>query len=273
MGLPTAVRAFDDISEVYDETRSPADPAALDAVVAHLRGAGIARLLEVGVGTGRIAGPLGERGLSVVGLDAARRMLEKARAKGVARLVQGSAHRLPFADGAFDAALFVHVLHVVDRPESVIREAARVSSAGVYALMNPARRDPGRERPEENPLRLLREDLAAHGAVVPDRVRGPGQREADLIAAHPPDATVTILDEERTEPVAKRLDLVARRASRHFRDVPPELLDPAIARVRATLGGRTKTFRHVELLVHWSGAGAAQKTADPPPVTSRTGGP
>jgi SAM-dependent methyltransferase len=267
MGLPSAARAFDDISSVYDETRSPLDPAALDVLVGQLHGAGADRILEVGVGTGRIAGPLLHRGISVVGLDAARRMLEKARAKGVPTLVQGSAHRLPFPDRAFDAALFVHVLHVLDRPESAIREAGRVASGGVYALVNPSARAPRTEPEEEGPIRLLREDLAAHGWVVPERVGGPGRREAELLSAHPPDDTVPIVDEERTEPVAKRLDMIARRASRHFRTVPPELLDPAIARVRAQIGDRTKTFRHLELLVHWTDATARGLAAGAPAPT------
>lgn len=194
--------------------------------------------------------------MSIVGLDAARRMLERARLKGVPRLVQGSAHRLPFPDGAFDAALFVHVLHVLDRPETAIREAGRVATGGVYALVNPTSLEPRPPSTEESALRLLREDLAAHGWIVPERTGGPGRREAELLGAHPPDETFTIADEERTEPLAKRLDMIARRASRHFRTVPPELLDPAIARVRAQLGDRTKTFRHLELLVHWANATA-----------------
>lgn len=252
MGLPAAARAFDEISEVYDETRSPPDRATVAKLIDGLTTAGVGRLLEIGVGTGRIARPLLDGGVDLVGIDAARLMLAKARAKGVIRILQGSAHRLPFADRAFDGTLFVHVLHVLERPEVALHEAGRVSRVGTFALMNPARRHPGTEADEENPIRLLARDLAAHGWPTTDRPRAPGQREADFLAAHPPDETITVADEEVTEPVTRRLDLVARRASRHFREVPPELLDAAVARVRAQVGDRTRTFRKVELFVRWN---------------------
>lgn len=251
MGLPSAARAFDDISEVYDATRSPPAPATIARVVAELREAAISRVVEVGVGTGRIARPLADAGVAIVGVDAARRMLAKARAKGVSNLFQAGAHHLPFRDRAFDAALFVHVLHVVDRPGEALREAARVARVGVFALVTPTRSTPRPSGGEENPMRLLVRDLAAHGVPVPDRPRAPGQREAEFLAAHPPDATVTLVDQQVTERVDRRLEMVARRASRHFLEVPPDLLAEAVARVRARVGDRTHTFRRVELLVRW----------------------
>jgi SAM-dependent methyltransferase len=250
MGLPDAARAFNDLSSVYDETRLPPDPATIGRVVEGLRAAGVAVVLEVGVGTGRIARPLTEGGLGVVGVDAARRMLEKARPKGITALVQGSAHHLPFRDRAFDASLFVHVLHVLERPEAALREAGRVSRVGVFALVSPLRRGPSPSPDGEDPIRLLTRDLTAHGWPVPDR-SPPWRREAEFLAAHPPSATTTLSDQEVTVPAGQRLEMVARRASRHFRDVPPDLLDAAVARVRAQVGDRTRTFRRVELLVRW----------------------
>ncbi|MGB6501348.1 MAG: class I SAM-dependent methyltransferase [Thermoplasmata archaeon] len=271
MGLPSAARAFNDLSGVYDETRSPPDPATVTRVVGAFREASVGSLLEVGVGTGRFAGPLSEAGLGVTGVDAARRMMERARAKGVARLVQGSAQRLPFRDLAFDAALFVHVLHILDRPAPALAEAGRVSRVGVYALLTPSSTAPGTQPREDSALRLLREDLVAHGYPARERARSPGQREAELLSQYPPDETISVADREVTEPVAKRLEMVARRASRHFREVPPELLDPAIDRVRAQLADRTHTYRHREMLVRWRPTRWLEtKPADP---TVRTGAP
>ncbi|MGP8077724.1 MAG: class I SAM-dependent methyltransferase [Thermoplasmata archaeon] len=265
MGLPAAAKAFDDLSDVYDETRSPPDPATIAKVIEVLRSAGVARMLEVGVGTGRMARPLIEAGLPLVGIDAARGMLEKARTKGIRGLVQGSAHRLPFPDRAFDGALFVHVLHVLERPEVALREAGRVSRVGAFALLHPTAPDERPLAPEENPIRMLIVDLTAHGWPVSDRPRAPGRREAELLAAHPPDATATISDAQVTEPVGQRLELVARRASRHFLDVPPDLLAAAVARVRARIGDRTRTYRRRELLVRWDAAPLARE----PPVPAR----
>lgn len=251
MGLPAAARAFDDLSEIYDATRSPPPATTVARLVDELARAGVERLVEVGVGTGRMARPLADAGISVVGVDAAGRMLARARAKGLLRLVRGEAHRLPFADRAFDGALFVHVLHVLDRPEEALREAARVSRVAVFALVQPHRRRPGASSEPASPMRLLADDLAAHGWPRPDRWRPPGVREAEFLAAHPPHGIVTVVDEEVTEPAANRLDFMARGGSRHYRDVPPEVMAAAIARVRAQVGDRTHTYHRVELLARW----------------------
>ncbi len=49
------------------------------AALAELAGAG--PVLELGIGTGRIALPLAERGLEVHGIDASKAMLERLREK------------------------------------------------------------------------------------------------------------------------------------------------------------------------------------------------
>src|SRR5213594_1808941 len=99
-----------------------------------------ARVLEVGCGTGVVvrdlAALVGRRG-EVVGVDASRRLLERARAlcretaratRVALRVADGA--RLPFAAGRFDAALAITViLHVAD-PLRVAREMARVTRPG-----------------------------------------------------------------------------------------------------------------------------------------------
>jgi len=98
------------------------------------------RVLEVGCGTGVVvrdlAALVGRRG-EVVGVDASRRLLERARAlcRETARATRVTLHvadgaRLPFAAGRFDAALAITViLHVAD-PLRVAREMARVTRPG-----------------------------------------------------------------------------------------------------------------------------------------------
>jgi len=250
VGLPEAARAFDELSSVYDATRAPPNPATIAAVRVALGDRAVARLLEVGVGTGRFAIPLRDAGLDVVGVDAARNMLARAVAKGFPSVVRGSAYRLPFADRTFDAALFVHVLHIVERPAAALREAVRVGTIGAFALLTPSS-DPARAPDPEDPIRLLVRDLAEQGYRLERTPRAPGRQEAELLVAIPPDETLTVSDTTVTEPVTRRLDMAAQRASRHFRDVPAELLDPAVARVRARVGARTRTFRKREVLAWW----------------------
>jgi ubiquinone/menaquinone biosynthesis C-methylase UbiE len=98
------------------------------------------RVLEVGCGTGVVvrdlAGLVGRRG-EVVGVDASRRLLDRARAlaRETARRPRiawrlADAGSLPFAANRFDAALAVTViLHVAD-PLRVVREMARVTRPG-----------------------------------------------------------------------------------------------------------------------------------------------
>src|SRR5881296_2369978 len=98
------------------------------------------RVLEVGCGTGVVvrdlAALVGRRG-KVVGIDASRRLLDRARAlcRETARrtpiaLRVADAASLPFAADRFDAALAITViLHVAD-PLRVVREMARVTRSG-----------------------------------------------------------------------------------------------------------------------------------------------
>jgi SAM-dependent methyltransferase len=65
----------DDAADMYD-------PAVLEPAIDFLAGlAGDGRALELGVGTGRIALPLAERGVEVHGIDLSQAMLAKLRAK------------------------------------------------------------------------------------------------------------------------------------------------------------------------------------------------
>jgi len=81
--------------------------------------------LEVGVGTGRFAGPLGVG----VGVDPSPAMLAHAAARGIA-VVEGVAEDLPFGSGAFDYVLVVTTICFVDSPERMLTEAHRVLKPG-----------------------------------------------------------------------------------------------------------------------------------------------
>ena len=75
---------FDErVAARYDETSAEMfDPAAVDPVLeflAELAGAG--RALELGIGTGRIALPLSQRGVPVHGIELSRAMVARLREK------------------------------------------------------------------------------------------------------------------------------------------------------------------------------------------------
>jgi ubiquinone/menaquinone biosynthesis C-methylase UbiE len=75
---------------------------------------------------------LAERGLSRVwGVDPSPEMLAEARERvpSLVGLKLGEAERLPFKDGAFDAAVLWTVVHLVDRPRA-FAELGRVLGPG-----------------------------------------------------------------------------------------------------------------------------------------------
>lgn len=119
-------RTFDAHHERYDAW-FPEHEAAYRSELAAVRallpreGAG----LEIGVGTGRFAAPLGVR----VGLDPSGPMLARARRRGVS-CVRGAAEALPFDGACFDYILLVTVICFVDDAGRMLREARRVLKPG-----------------------------------------------------------------------------------------------------------------------------------------------
>jgi len=252
---------FDEISPEYDATRPPLEDATLENMAGVLRERGVRRLLEVGVGTGRIARPLEERGFEVTGLDASLGMIARARTKGLRRLVRGSAYRLPFRDEAFDATLFVHVLHLLDDPPSALHEADRVGRAGAFALVHPAAATAAGDGTAEldEGRRAVYRSLAREGIPPPARGGGPRVRERLILQLLPPDELVLLTDREVTEPLTRTLLLFERRASRHVLHVPAATLSRAVASARAELGNRTVTYRRIEALAIWSRRGRTRR--------------
>jgi SAM-dependent methyltransferase len=75
---------FDErVAARYDESEGEEfDPAVVESIVDFLAGlAGSGRVLELGIGTGRIALPLARRGVSVHGIDMSTAMVARLRAK------------------------------------------------------------------------------------------------------------------------------------------------------------------------------------------------
>jgi SAM-dependent methyltransferase len=77
--------------------------------------------LEIGVGTGRFAAPLGLQ----VGLEPSAAMASRARQRRI-QVVQGVAEALPFADAAFERVLLVVVLSFLDDVNAALAEMRRV---------------------------------------------------------------------------------------------------------------------------------------------------
>ena len=106
-----------------------------------------ARVLDIGAGPGVFTGLLLERGASCWVVDLSYEMVATARryvgAAPRACFMVGDLDRLPFADGAFDAALCVGVLQYLPSLEFAFAELARVvAPGGAVVLTFPNTRSP-----------------------------------------------------------------------------------------------------------------------------------
>ena len=131
----------DRIAEVYDRIDAlPSDEAEAAEFLASLAGSGPA--LELGIGTGRVAIPLAQRGVEVHGIDASEAMVAKLREKPGGREIPvnmgdfaevqapGGPYRLIFV--VFNT--FFALLTQEDQVRCFAGVAARLDTAGVFVI-------------------------------------------------------------------------------------------------------------------------------------------
>jgi ubiquinone/menaquinone biosynthesis C-methylase UbiE len=160
---------FDSVAHRYDSTRGYPEAVSLqltEKIDQIAQGNAQTRFFEAGVGTGRFALPLSERGRHYTGVDISLKMLGLLESKldatiwqkealawgslpdedvtsspevrrfvhqekqAAIRLVIADITALPFHDKSFDAALAVHVFHVVPDWQKGLEEVLRVLRPG-----------------------------------------------------------------------------------------------------------------------------------------------
>jgi len=111
------------------------------------------KLLELGVGTGRLSIPISTNGHWVVGVDASTDMLDRFRSTPTSDAVGGTMEILPFRDGAFDTVLVAtntfFNLHTEADQRRCFAECRRVLRLGgrmVIEAMLPGTPDPQLDR-------------------------------------------------------------------------------------------------------------------------------
>lgn len=129
--------SFDEIADVYDETRTISDATLREFYqVVKRKGVKIDQdtvVLDIGVGTGRTVEPLLACGAQLIGIDISRNMLlkmvEKVKERGgdgqVSPVLCDGA-KLPFQAGSFDVAISIHVLHLVKNWKELLEDTKRV---------------------------------------------------------------------------------------------------------------------------------------------------
>ena len=134
-GEDVAATYDEDVAEMYDD-------AVLESTVDLLAGlAGVGAALELGIGTGRVALPLQERGIEVHGIELSPPMVEQLRAKA-------GGDRIPVTVGDFATAhageefalvylVFNTIMNLTTQDEQVacFRNAARHLTPGGYFVV------------------------------------------------------------------------------------------------------------------------------------------
>jgi SAM-dependent methyltransferase len=236
--------SFDRIAHLYDATRGMPEEAGgrlADTIVRISGATSETRFLEPGIGTGRIALPFVRRGYDYTGVDVSERMMEELRRKlgpgqHRLRLVRGDATALPFEDASFDAALTVHVLHLVSDWRGALSEIRRVVRPGGLYLFCEQSWD------ESSPRLVFRrrwnEIVSRHG-VDPD---SPGARKSEVLPALREDGaelkTVLGATWRETISVRERLDLYANRAFSSQWQLSDDAPEAAMREMRAWVAQR-----------------------------------
>jgi SAM-dependent methyltransferase len=126
------IEPFEKFSDAYDrwfDEHAEMYTAELQAVRQAIPTSASASL-EVGVGSGKFAGPLG----IPVGLEPSGKMAAKAQRQGIS-VCRGVAEELPFSSEAFDLLLMVTTICFVDDAGSSLREAFRVLKPGGWVVI------------------------------------------------------------------------------------------------------------------------------------------
>jgi ubiquinone/menaquinone biosynthesis C-methylase UbiE len=129
---------FDHGAELYDAAHDHGSTEANAlrvrmAVVSRLLGPDPGRVIDCGMGPGRLLVELERRGWSVAGVDVSGEMVARARErvpKAADQLLQASVESLPFASESFDAAVSTGVLEYVDDVPCALAEVVRVLRPG-----------------------------------------------------------------------------------------------------------------------------------------------
>ena len=255
---PDIAGRFDRISEVYDETREPLTEEALDKVTLVLSNDGCRRILEVGIGTGRIAKPLQHRNFEIVGVDFSRGMLTKAQRKGIENLVMGDANHLPFGDKTVDAAVLAHMLYLLESPAETFGKLARVTRNEIVVFVR--KRDgasssfpTGDERGVlRQTFRKAAEEMGYTLPSRPDEWRDRFRNEIEFLSSFPPSELLTIQDVDVTTTLGERLSFFEKRAYGYPTGIPDDVFHKVIERVKSSIDtSKEIRYRRVEQMGIW----------------------
>lgn len=242
--------SFDRAVDFYDATRGfPPGVAArvAEAIVAACGLTPASRVLEMGVGTGRIAMPLLMRGIPITGIDLSEAMMARLRAKldeyaaahpesplPAARLVAGDSTALPFADASFDAVLSVHLLHLIPNWRLAVDESLRVLAAGgVWLRGTEESMQQGTHHSVQRMWFAIMQDLNYDmGQMAMSGYTLPGEVAAYLASLGLTPETIPALTFQVGETPREAMEFIAQKLWSRTWVVPDDIFAASIARLR-----------------------------------------
>ncbi len=151
-------RRYDSTADIYEGRYTLIQREKYEVVKKYLP-KHVARILDLGCGTGMFLEELAGRGKLVVGVDSSVKMLSIAQKRtGGASLVCADADHLPFEDRSFDVVVSVTLLQNVPEPVATMKEIARVLKPEGVAIVTSLKRKHG-------PKKLA--DLAGSAGLKP----------------------------------------------------------------------------------------------------------
>lgn len=227
--------SFDRVADIYDETRALTPEVAQQVttcLVRLSRATAETRFFEPGIGTGRIALPLVERGYDYTGVDISDAMMAKLRQK-----VEGKSHRLrlvnadvtnlPFDDNVFDVAIAPHILHLIPDWRQALAEIRRVLKLGGIFIYfhHPTHRSGTQDQVSQQWQQIL-SGYGYHsdfpGGVTEDVLDHLQQQGAEL-------EHVTVAEVDRSRTVAEILQTYCDRIYSNLWRVPDDIYPQALA--------------------------------------------
>jgi SAM-dependent methyltransferase len=234
---------FDRAAGAYDTTRRAVRPEAIEALVEEF--SDCSSVLELGVGTGRLAAPLIDRGIQVVGVDLSRKMLDQGRAKGLERLVLGDVCRLPFRPKSIDGVLAVHLLHLIERLRDAVLEVGATARKKLVCIVD-------RFEPSAQSITwAYGQAIRARG--VPTAMRWV-QPELGIAMVVPPRRFETLVTYEEQESADAALAALERRTWAITWDVPDDVHRAVVEDLTRRFAGRTATLTCKVELLSWDAA-------------------
>ena len=229
--------SFDRAAGIYDATRG--FPPGIGELVAdaalEIIGAR-AQVLEVGIGTGRIARPLLARGMRITGVDLSRQMMGRlleTLPPDAPRpiLIEGDAASLSLADSTFDAVISVHVFHLIADWRAALAETRRVLRPhGVFLS--------GYDwRPEDAPGTALLKKWRAIVSESGYQGDGPGARDFEDVKAALVEMGATLEERAvgewtRTRTLTQHIETIEHRTWSSTWAVPDDFFPRCLAELR-----------------------------------------